>query len=99
MHKQQTAFENIVGKEEIARNEQFLLFTQCFSSIRKLYAHLSIFFTSYILFAADFEEPEIGISGKRLKLWTHNLHFYLQCISKKKPFEIMGKRRKCRYPT
>ena len=29
MHQQQTAFENIVRKEEIARNEQFLLFTQC----------------------------------------------------------------------
>ena len=30
MHQQQTAVENIVGKEEIARNEQFLLFLQCF---------------------------------------------------------------------
>ena len=30
MHQQQTAFENIVGKGEIARNEQFLLFPQCF---------------------------------------------------------------------
>ena len=30
MHQQQTAFENIVGKEEIARNEQFPLFPQCF---------------------------------------------------------------------
>ena len=29
-HQQQTAFENIVGKGEIARNEQFLLFPQCF---------------------------------------------------------------------
>ena len=29
-HHQQTAFENIVGKGEIARNEQFLLFPQCF---------------------------------------------------------------------
>ena len=29
-HEQQTAFENIVVKEEIARNEQFLLFPQCF---------------------------------------------------------------------
>ena len=29
-HPQQTAFENIVGKGEIARNEQFLLFPQCF---------------------------------------------------------------------
>ena len=30
MHQQRTAFENIVGKGEIARNEQFLLFPQCF---------------------------------------------------------------------
>ena len=30
MHQQQTAFENIMGKEEIARNEQFLLFPECF---------------------------------------------------------------------
>ena len=30
MHQQLTAFENIVGKGEIARNEQFLLFPQCF---------------------------------------------------------------------
>ena len=30
MHQQQTAFENIVGKEEIASNEQFLHFPQCF---------------------------------------------------------------------
>ena len=29
-HQQQTAFENIVEKGEIARNEQFLLFPQCF---------------------------------------------------------------------
>ena len=30
MHQQQTAFENSMGKKEIARNEQFLLFPQCF---------------------------------------------------------------------
>ena len=29
-HHQQKAFENIVGKGEIIRNEQFLLFPQCF---------------------------------------------------------------------
>ena len=29
-HEQRTAFENIVGKGEIARYEQFLLFPQCF---------------------------------------------------------------------
>ena len=32
MHQQQTAFENIVGKEETARKEQFLLFPQRFST-------------------------------------------------------------------
>ena len=30
MHQQQTAFENIVEKGEIARDEQFLLFPQSF---------------------------------------------------------------------
>ena len=30
MHQQQTAFENSEGKGEIAPNEQFLLFQQCF---------------------------------------------------------------------
>ena len=36
MHQQQTAFENTVGKEEIAHNEQFLLFAQCFLLNQKL---------------------------------------------------------------
>ena len=35
-HQQQTAFENIVGKEEIARNEQFLRFPQCFLLNQKI---------------------------------------------------------------
>ena len=30
MHQQQTAFKNIVGKGEIAHNEQLLLFPKCF---------------------------------------------------------------------
>ena len=29
-HQQQPAFENTVGKGEIARSKQFLLFPQCF---------------------------------------------------------------------
>ena len=32
MHQQLTTFENIVGKEEIARNEQFLLSPTMFST-------------------------------------------------------------------
>ena len=32
MHQQQTAFENIVEKEENACNKQFLLLPQCFTT-------------------------------------------------------------------
>ena len=63
-HQQQTAFENIVGKEEIARNEQFLLSPQCFllnQIIVSPFVHISDIISS---FAA---ELEIGISGKGLK--------------------------------
>ena len=61
-HQQQTAFENIVGKEEIARNVQFLLFPQCSLLIQIIVPHLSIF-----LFAAELEEPTIGIRGKGIE--------------------------------
>ena len=55
-HQQQTAFENIVGKEEIARNEQFLLFPQCFLLNQKncipncqyFWHHTSIFICCWI---------------------------------------------------
>ena len=61
MHQQQTAFENFVGKEEIARNEQFHLFPQCFLLIQKIVPHLAIYLTSYFYFVARLEEPKIGI--------------------------------------
>ena len=66
MHQQQTAFENIVGKEEITHNEQFLLFPQCFllnQIIVSLFVHI---FDIIFLFAVELEEPKIGISGKGL---------------------------------
>ena len=72
MHKQQRAFENIVGKEEIAPNEQLLLFPQGFLLNYIIVPYLSIFLTSYlslsvhifdiiVLFAAELEEPKICI--------------------------------------
>ena len=61
-HQQQTASENIVGKEEIARNEQFLLFPQCFLLSQIVVSPLSIFFDIISLFAAEFEKPKIGIA-------------------------------------
>ena len=49
MHQQQKAFENIVEKEEIARNEQFLLFPQCFLLIQKIVSPVvNNFLTSYL---------------------------------------------------
>ena len=61
MHQQQTAFENIVGKEEIAGNEQFLLFPQCFLLNQKIVSPFVNISDIISLFAAELEEPEIGI--------------------------------------
>ena len=55
-----TAFENIVGKEEIARNEQYFLFSQ------KIVSPFVNIFDIISLFAAELEEPKIGIQGKGL---------------------------------
>ena len=60
-HQQQTAFESIVEKEEIARNEQFLLFPQCFLLNQKIVLAFVNIFDIISLFAADLEEPKIGI--------------------------------------
>ena len=38
-----------------------------FSTVRYLYLHLSIFFDIMSLFAAELEEPKIGMWGKGLK--------------------------------
>ena len=62
MHQQQTAFENIVGKEEIAHNEQFLLFPQCFLVNQITVSPLVHIFDMISLFAAELKETKIGIS-------------------------------------
>ena len=56
MHKQQTAFENIVGKEEITRNEQFLLFPQYFLLIQKIASPFLNIYDIISLVAAELEE-------------------------------------------
>ena len=61
MHQQQTAFENIVKKEEIARNEQFLLFPQCFQLNQITVSPFVHIFDTMSLFVAEFEEPKIAI--------------------------------------
>ena len=57
-----------MGKGEIARNEQFLLFPQCFllnQIIEFPFAHILNIIS---LFAIGLEKPEIGKSGKGLKV-------------------------------
>ena len=61
MHQQQTAFENIVGKGEIAHNEQFLLFPQCFQLNQIIVYPFVHFFDIISFFAAESKKPKIGI--------------------------------------
>ena len=61
MHQQQTAFENIVGNGEIARNEQFLLFQQYFLLNQIIVSPSVHIFDIIPLFAAELEEPKIDI--------------------------------------
>ena len=65
-HQQQTTFENIVEKGEIARYERFLLFTQSFLLNQIIVSPFVYIFDITSLFAAEFEKPKIGISGKGL---------------------------------
>ena len=60
-HQQQTAFENNVGKEEIARNEQFLLFPQCFLLNKKTVSPFISIYDITSLFAAESEKPKVGM--------------------------------------
>ena len=60
-HQQQTTFKNTVGKEEIARNEQFLLFPQCFLLDQKIVSPNVNMFDIISLFAAEVIEAKIGL--------------------------------------
>ena len=61
MRQQQTAFENIVGKEENARNEQFLLFPQCFLLNQKIISPFVNIYDITFLFAVELEELKMGM--------------------------------------
>ena len=52
-YQQQTAFENMVGKEEIAHNEQFSLLPQCFLLNQKIGSAFVNIFDIISLFAAE----------------------------------------------
>ena len=60
-HQQQTDFDNIVGKEEIGRNEQFRLFPQCFLLNQEIVSPFVNISDLISLFSAELEEPKIGM--------------------------------------
>ena len=84
--------ENIVGKGEIARNKQFLLFLPNQITVSP-FVHI---FDIISLFTVELEEPKIGISGKGLTLY----HTMLTLNNPKNgAFEhIMEKGKKCWKP-
>ena len=64
MNQYRTAFENIVGKEEIPHNEQFLLFPQCFLFNQIIVLHLSIFLTLHLYLLLNWKSPKFAYQGK-----------------------------------
>ena len=61
MHQQQTAFEYIVRKQEIAPNEQFPLFPQCSLLNQTIVSPFVSIYDIISLFAAELEDPKIGM--------------------------------------
>ena len=55
------SFEYILRKEEIARNEQFLLFPKCFLLNKVIVSPFVHIFDIISLFAAELEDIKIGI--------------------------------------
>ena len=86
MHQQHAAFENIVGKGEIARYEQILLFPKCFLLNQIIVSPFVHIYDIISLFAAEFEKPKIGISGKSIKF----LYLPFNPFPKKPVFTCLG---------
>ena len=57
----------MVGKGENARNEQFLLFPQCFQLNQITVSPFVYIFDMISLFAVESEGPKIGLLSKGLK--------------------------------
>ena len=55
-----------MGKEEIARKEQFLLFPQYFLLNQIIVSSFVHIFDTISLFATELEEPKFGLLGKGL---------------------------------
>ena len=62
MHQQLIASKNIMGKEEIACNKQFLLFPQSFLLNQKSVSPFVNIFNIISLFHPELQEPKNGLS-------------------------------------
>ena len=76
-----TVFENIVGKAEIARNEQFLLFPQRFLLNQMFYPHLFIFLKSYLYLRLNWKSLKLAyqVKGRNCRGCWHALSRALIC--------------------
>ena len=85
MRQQQMAFENIVGKEEIDRNEQFPLFPQCFLLNQiTVVPHFSTFLTFYLYLLLNWKSPKLAYGTCVIAVQkSYKLHvMYKSCITK-----------------
>ena len=64
MYQQQTAFENIVGKAEIAHNEQFFLLSQCFLLNQIIVSPSVQFLTSYLYLLLNWKSLKLACQVK-----------------------------------
>ena len=65
-----TDFENTVGKGEIARNEQFILFVQCFLPDRRTFCHFHLIWNCRLYTLSIWKSP-IFVVWEGLKGWKH----------------------------
>ena len=75
MHQQDTALENMVEKEEIARNEQFFRFPPCFLLNQKIVFLFDNIFYIISLFTAELEAHKICIWG------TWSTQYFLKTLA------------------
>ena len=71
---QQTAFENIVTKEEIAQNEQFLLLPQCFPLLVIGYPFNYYRFSFFYKISSKSSAAEMLFEGKCYSVIDQSLH-------------------------
>ena len=93
-------FENTVGKGEIARNEQFLLFPQCFLPIWITFCNLRQIWNFCLQTLSVWRSPKFVVWQWveefliSLRYWTFTTQCWLLTTLGKRPFETLWKKEK-----